>query len=156
MGGGGAGGAAACNGTITVAIDNGAPQTFASTCNGNGSDLTDTALGYVFAGGAVGSPHGIRIVGCTTAEPSAQGVIMEALDAGGAGTFTSGNTYYTDENGDAWGVPNDPFEMTLTKVEPTGGVIEGTFSVIATHGGNAAHSLSGSFHVCHVADLLAP
>jgi len=32
----------------------------------------------------------------------------------------------------------------------------GTFSVMVTHDGNAAHDLSGSFEVYRVPDMLAP
>jgi hypothetical protein len=46
--------------------------------------------------------------------------------------------------------------MTVTSIGPVGSYIDGAFDVVVSHGGNAAHSLAGSFHVCRVPDELVP
>jgi hypothetical protein len=149
-------GTGGCEGSIELAVDNGAAQKLTSTCNGYQSPDSTQAQGYAFSGGAVGSPSGVRIIGCQSVQPNAFGVIFQALMANGVGMYTKGSTTFIDQAGNSWGVDGDPFQMTITKYEPSGGVIEGTFNATATHGGNAAHSLTGSFHVCHVQDLMAP
>jgi hypothetical protein len=74
----------------------------------------------------------------------------------GPGTFTTGSARWTDSMGATWGVAGDPFQMIVTSIGPVGGYIDGTFDVVVSHGGNAAHSVAGSFHVCRVPDELAP
>jgi hypothetical protein len=137
-------------------VDNGALQHWSSNCASGWDPSATSAIGYAFAGGPVGAPHGIQIVGCKSAAAQSEGIQFRVLDAQGPGTYTMGSTQYTDTTGVTWGFDTDPFKVTLTKVESTGGVIEGTFSEFVTHGGSAAHSIAGSFHVCHVMDLLAP
>jgi hypothetical protein len=156
-GGANAGGAGGCVGTISLVVDNGAPIALGSSCSGAwGADKEKTPLGYEFAGGPVGAAHGVKLLGCVDASPNAQGIELDVLDAGGPGAFTQGTTQYTDALGNDWGVADDPFQVTITTLEPVGGAIDGSFHVTVTHGGNAAHGLDGTFHVCHVPDLLAP
>ncbi len=152
----GTGGAGACAGTIDVALDNGAPVHFTSVCYQTfGSTLTTQPVGYLFSGGAAGAPHGLDIVGCAGPGPQSQGLTLSALDAMGPGTYTMGSTTYTDAAGVTWGMSGDPFKLQVTKLEGVPGVIEGSFTVMASQG-SAAHLLQGTFHVCHVEDLLTP
>jgi hypothetical protein len=150
----GAGGSGGCGGAyIDVVADNGAPVDFASACNGS-QDMEPS--GHLFAGGPVGAPMGLTLSGCASMAPMSQGVSFTAFNAMMPGTYTSGTTQYTDASGVTWGMNGDPFSMTVTKLDPVGGAIDGTFTVTVTHGGSAAHNLTGKFHVCHVMDLFAP
>ena len=153
----GAGGSGGCDGHIDVTLDNGSPQHWASICNGSfDADKSDVAIGYAFSGGPVGAPHGLRIVGCATADPGSTGLTLSAFNADGPGAYIAGSTQYTDPSGGMWGTSGDFFHMTITRANLVGGIIEGSFSVIATQGGSAAHNLDGTFHVCHTPDLMAP
>jgi hypothetical protein len=154
----GAGGGSECSGYVDVVEDNGAPFHFASICQGFGLGSQKTASGYLFAGGPVGAPSGTKIIGCATMNASSPGIVLEAYDAMSPGTYSTGLTQYTDQGGSPWGFPNDPIEVKITKLEPVGGVIEGTFKATVSHvmNGNAAHNLTGTFHVCHTMDLFAP
>lgn len=146
-----------CRGRIDVTVDNGAPQRWASPCSGSfDASQANGAFGYAFSGGFFGAPHGIRVVGCATTAVGSRGVTLSALNAAGPGVYVEGSTQYTDPSGGMWGTSGDFFHMSITRADPVGGVIEGSFSVVATQGGSAAHNLAGTFHVCHTPDLLAP
>lgn len=152
-----AAGSTVCKGHIDVLIDNGAPQRWASPCSGSfDASKTRVAFGYAFSGGFFGAPHGIRVVGCATAASGSTGVTLSVLNANGPGVFVEGLTQYIDPSLGMWGTSGDFFHATITRADPVGGVIEGSFSVVATQGGSAAHTLDGTFHVCHTPDLLAP
>src|SRR6185503_6039955 len=156
-GGQGAGGGSACAGYIDLVEDNSAPKKLTSICQGSwGSSESTTAVGYSFSGGPFPGVQALEVAGCAGPGPKSQGIHLSASDAMNPGTYTKGTTFYTDTNGIDWGAANDPFKVTFTTIEAVGGVIEGTFSVIATHGGSAAHTVTGSFHVCRVQDELAP
>ena len=111
-------------------------------------DRLDRLRGVEQAGNLPGQPQGLRVVGCKTSAAKSEGVVLEALNANTVGTYTMGTPHYTDTNGMAWGTGADPFNMVVTKLGPAGQPIEGTFT--ATSG---AHSLTGSFHVCHGTDF---
>jgi hypothetical protein len=142
---------------MDVAADNGAPRHFASICaNSWGAGQTTTALGYKFEGGPAPGFEAMDVEGCASAAPTSEGVQLSATSATAPGTFTAGSVNYTDPNGTGWGVAGDPFSITFTRIDAVGGVIAGSFTATVTHGGNAAHSLSGTFQVCRVSDELAP
>lgn len=81
---------------------------------------------------------------------------MSVDKATAPGTFTVGSVNWTDQNGMQWSSAQFSPKVTITKLDPVGGAIEGTVSVMVTQGGNAAHTLDGAFHVCRVSDELAP
>jgi len=146
-----------CTGYLDVAADNGAPRRYASICaNSWGAAQTTSALGYRFEGGPAPGIEAMDVAGCASAAPSSEGVQLSARNASSPGTFTTGSVSYTDANGIQWGVPGDPLSITFTRIDAVGGVIAGSFTATVTHGGNAAHSLSGAFQVCRVNDELAP
>lgn len=156
-GAGGGTGGGSCSGYVDVAADNGAPTHYATFCSGGwGSGESSTAVGYLFEGGPAPGVQVFQIVGCLGAGPGSEGITLGVDDATAPGTYTKGSTQWIDPGGGAWGVEGDPFDVTITKLDPVGGVVEGTFSAMVTHGGNAAHALSGAFHVCRVSDMLAP
>lgn len=154
-GAGGEGGSGGCY--IDLVQDSAAPSHLTSICQGSfGADKSSEPVGYFISGGPFPGVHKLVIQGCADMGAQSHGIQLSADDAMGTGTFTMGTTYYTDLNGGDWGVAGDPFSMTVTKLEDVGGVIEGTFDVMVTHGGSAAYDVSGSFHACRVPDLLAP
>ena len=104
------------------------------------------------------APHGTRIQGCASSAANSPGIELQANDAVGPGTYTTATAYYTDSVGSTWGFANNPATVTITKFEVVGGVIEGSFTANVRHimNGNAAHSLTGTFHVCHTATQAAP
>jgi hypothetical protein len=154
---GGAGGAGGCIGSITVAIDGAAPVTLDHPCPGlTDSDVATSAFGYKYAGGPVGAPYGTRIAGCLMSAAGAEGLVLDVDSAMNAGAYTKGLATFTDANGATWGVGGDPFDVTISTYGDVGAAIDGSFTLMVTHGGNAAHGLVGTFHVCHAPDLLAP
>ena len=147
---------AGCAGWISVAADNRDAELFASICYGGwGADASTSAVGYIFAGGPYPGVEGLDVVGCANSNPQSPGITLSGSNVMSPGTFAAGMTSYTDVTG-SWGVAGDPFQMVITRLDSTGGVIEGTFNARVSHGGNAAHALTGSFHVCHVSDEYAP
>jgi len=153
----GGGGSSPCVGEVQVVEDNGSPQVFGSICQGAwGSEQTDKAVGYIFMGGPAPGAQGLVILGCAGPQAASPGITLAPTDALTPGTYTAGATSYTDSQGNTWGVSGDPFELTVTTLGDVGGSIVGTYSVMVTHGGNAAHDVSGSFDVCRVPNLLAP
>ena len=144
-----------CSGYIDVVEDNGAPVHWAAVCYGTwGAMSSTTAVGYLFSGGAPGA-QALRIEGCENSGDfvASPGILMSASNAMSPGTYTKGTTSYIDSMGMSWGIPGDGFSMTVTKLDPVGGSIDGTFSGFVSNGGNAAHSLTATFHVCRVPEL---
>ncbi len=150
-------GSGPCMGVVTATIDNGGPMTFASSCAGTwGASMTMTAAAWDFAGGPPPGTQGFVIDGCATAAMGSTGLQLAIKDAMSPGTYTTGMTQYTDASGKTWGVAGDAFKVTLTNIGPPGGAVDGMFSVTASQGGNAAHLVDGTFHVCRVNDELTP
>jgi hypothetical protein len=148
-----------CTGFIDVTQDKGAPMHWTSICfDGWGWPSSMTAVGWLLAGGAGPGAHSIDVEGCQNSGDlvASPGIHLSATNAMSPGTYTAGSITYTDSMSTPWGVPGDGFMMTVTKIDPVGGHIDGTFSGSVSHGGNAAHALAGSFHVCRVADELVP
>jgi hypothetical protein len=142
-----------------VVADNGPPVHWTSICWGSwGSMSSMSAVGYFFSGGPPPGTHALDVDGCENDGDlvASPGISLSATNATSAGTFAAGLAHWTDALGATWGVPGDPFKMTVTSIGPIGGYIDGTFDVVVSHGGSAAHSLAGSFHVCRVPDELAP
>jgi hypothetical protein len=115
-----------------------------------------TADGYIQAGGPAPGTENLNIDGCATSAANATGIHLNAPNASGPGAYTMGNTQYVDSMGISWGVPGDGFKMTVTQMDTVGGYIDGNFTVFVSKGGNAAHSIDGTFHVCRVKDQLVP
>lgn len=154
---GGAGGAGGCVGFLDVTADNGAPVHYGSVCADSfGSNESSTALGYVFSGGPAPGVQALTLLGCVSAAPKSEGIVLSLSDAVAPGTFTKGSVTWTDPGGIPWGVEGDPLSAVVTALGPVGGAIDGHFTAMVTHGGNAAHNVEGTFHVCRVNDLLAP
>ncbi len=144
-------------GFFDVVADNGAPVHYGSVCDGSwGANESTTALGYSFSGGPAPGFQALDLVGCVSAAPKSEGVFLSLANAMAPGTFTQGSVTWTDPSGQAWGVSGDSFSVVVTKVDGFGGSIDGHFDAMTTHGGNAAHDVSGTFHVCRVHDELAP
>jgi hypothetical protein len=144
---------------MELVVDNGAPEELPSSCAGTWGASSPEADGYYYAGGPPGAPHGLAIEGCASAMAKSVGVQFAATNGDGPGTYSMGTIQYTDGNGSTWGVSGDSFTLIVTQgpsFGTPGGAFDGTFTANVSHGGNAAHMLSGSFHVCHVHDLLAP
>jgi hypothetical protein len=83
-----------------------------------------------------------------------------ALNAGLSGTGTDNTVVasYTDKSSTMWQTQTTG-TMTVTSYGQPGQAIDGTFAVTVAPTGTdagAALSLSGSFHVCHRPDLIAP
>jgi hypothetical protein len=148
-----------CGGAIDLAVDNGAPVHWASICFGSwGSGSTTSAVGYFFSGGPAPGIQALDVEGCENSGDAvvSPGIRLSAPNAMTPGTYTMGSATYTDSMGVSWGAPGDAFKMTVTAIGPVAGHIDGSFSGFVSHGGNAVHSLDGSFHVCRVQDELAP
>jgi hypothetical protein len=120
-----------------------------------GGGVTKTAVGYRAGGGPPPGSYGTVLRGCTASAPMAQELDIAVMNASGPGQYTAGSVGYTDEMGKTW---NSTVSMTVTisSFGPVGGSIDGTLAIIVSQGGNAAHSLDGTFHVCRVPDFLAP
>jgi hypothetical protein len=144
-----------CMGSIDVAVDNGAPVHWTAICfNAWGSMWSQTAVGYLFSAGP--SPIGVRVEGCENSGDLTEspGIRLMTSNAMTPGTYTMGSIQFTPMAGMNWStLTGAPFEVKITKLDPVGGYIDGTFSgVVAAPGGG--HSLAGSFHVCRVEDQL--
>jgi hypothetical protein len=153
----GTGGGSACSGFIDVTEQGGAPQHFASICEGSwGSSETMTAVGYHFSGGVSPGLDEIQIGGCAGPGNNAPGLHLTTPKVTAPGTFMDGSATYTDANGGSWSTAADPYQVVITKLDGPGGVIEGTFTGSVTGPMDGKKSLTGSFHVCRVADENAP
>ena len=154
---GGAGGGSACSGFIDVSEDGGATQHFASICEGTwGSSETMTAVGYHFSGGAAPGADHLEIIGCASAGAKSAGLHLTTPKVDAPGTFTDGSASYTNSMGAGWSTGFDPYKIVITKLGPPGGVIEGTFTLSVTGPTDSMKKLTGTFHVCRVADQNAP
>ena len=118
--------------------------------------MTTSPVGYIFSGDPAPGVQRFNIAGCASASPNAEGIYLSLDNASTPGTYSGGSTSFTDAGGIMWGVVGDPLEVTLTTFQQVGGAVDGSFKATVTHGGNAAHFVSGSFHVCRVQDELAP
>ena len=153
----GAGGSSACAGYVDVAEDGAAKQHFASICMGSwGSAETMTAVGYHFAGGVAPGADEIDIHGCATAANSSPGLLLRTPKVTAPGTFLDGEADYVDSVGTPLATAGDPYKIVITRLDPPGGVIEGTFDLKVTGPTDAKKTLTGSFHVCRVADENVP
>ena len=153
----GAGGSSACAGYIDVTENGAAKQHLASICMGSwGSSETMTAVGYHFAGGEAPGVDEIDIHGCATAGNSSPGLLLRTPKVTAPGTFLDGEADYVDAAGSPLSTAGDPYKIVITKLDPPGGVIEGTFDLEVTGPTDAKKTLTGSFHVCRVADENVP
>jgi len=163
LGAGGTGGA--CEGHVELTVDNGAPHHLTSRCSGGWNpQMWPQPLGYLIEGGIVPPVDGgvalggarLAIFGCASAAPQTEGVELLAYDVTGPGSYTVGLVRYTDAGGLAWGIMSDPFVLDVAKLGAVGDSIEGTVEATVSQGGNAAHGLAGSFHVCRAPDEVVP
>ncbi len=153
----GTGGGSGCVGFIDVTENNEAKLHFGSICAGdNGSAETMTAVGYHFAGGAFPGADELRIDGCSTTAQGSPGLRLRTSKAAANGTFTDGDASYTDASSTPFSTAGDPYSVVITKFDPPGGVIEGTFAATVTGPTDGKKTLTGTFHVCHVKDELVP
>ncbi|MEP7119676.1 MAG: hypothetical protein ABJE95_02155 [Byssovorax sp.] len=153
----GAGGGNACSGYIDLTENNEVKMHFPSICMGSwGSNETMTAVGYHFAGGAAPGADEIDIHGCATTGAGSAGLLLRTPKVTAPGTFLDGDASYTDAAGVQLSSSADPYKIVITKLDPPGGVIEGTFDVTVTSPTDAKKTLVGSFHVCRVADENVP
>jgi hypothetical protein len=127
--------------------------------------MSPQALGYLIEGGVVPPPVDggasldgprLQMFGCVSATQASEGVELLAYDVSGPGSFTVGVVLYTDAAGTAWGLMSDPFVLDVTRIGAVGDSIEGTVKANVSRGGNAAHELAGSFHVCRAPDESVP
>jgi hypothetical protein len=146
-------------------VDNGAPQHLTSVCSGgwNPQD-SPQPVGFLIEGGVVppddggvslGGPR-LEMWGCVSIAPQSEGVELLAYDVSGAGSYTVGLVSYTDAGGASWGMMSDPKVIDVTQLGPVGDPIDGTVTATVSQGGDAAHHLTGSFHVCRAPDELVP
>jgi hypothetical protein len=153
----GAGGSSACAGYIDLTENNEAKLHFGSICMGSwGSSETMTAVGYHFAGGAAPGADEIDIDGCATTGANAPGLHLRTPKVSAPGTFLDGAADYTDAAGVPFSTAGDPYKIVITKLDPPGGVIEGTFELTVTGPTDGKKTLTGAFHVCRVGDENVP
>jgi hypothetical protein len=153
----GTGGSGACSGFIDVTETGGVPQHFASICAGSwGSSETMTAVGFHFAGGAAPGADEIDINGCATAAAGSAGLHLRTPKVSAPGTFLDGDADYVDAAGVPLSSAADPYKIVITKLDQPGGVIEGTFDLTVTGPTDGKKALTGTFHVCRVANEDAP
>ena len=146
-----------CAGYLDLVADNGAPRHYTSICQGSwGNNQSTTAVGYRFSGGPFPGVTAIDINGCKGPNANSEGASLSAHDAMGPGTYPGSTVSYTDSFGTVWSSPGYPASIVLTRVDPVGGVIEGSFTASVTHGSDSRSELKGTFHVCRVPDELAP
>jgi hypothetical protein len=159
---GGAGGGGACQGFIDVDEDNEPLESMlTASCPGEwGSTTSSTADGFLEQGGPAGAPAYLTIAGCAS---NGNGklvltVIVSDLNPTLVGTYANGTVTYVDPGGASYDTSINPFKLVVTEFEDTpGGVADGTFAVEVSNGGSTlAHSLTGTFHVCHVPDEDVP
>lgn len=156
---GAGGGGGGCSGSISLVMDNGAPQVFSSACAGMWNPpMEKSAIGYIVSGGPAPGIENLILGGCATPAENSEGLSFSVTKATSPGVYTDGLTQYIDPNGSPWGFAGNPFELTVDKLGDTGDSIDGSFKVIVTHvpNGNAAHTITGTFHVCRVLDELVP
>jgi hypothetical protein len=161
-GGGGAGGGGACQGYIDVDED-GQPleSMLTASCPGEwGSSTSSTADGFLEQGGPAGAPAYLTVAGCASNGNGklVLSVIVSDLNPSLVGTYTNGTVTYADPSGASYDMSENPFKLVVTQAgSAPDGLIDGTFAVEASNGGSTlAHSLTGSFHVCHVPDEDVP
>lgn len=155
-GSGGAGGGP-CVGSVDMQVDSGAVQHLTADCANTWNPTMSThPEGYVFSGGPSPGIENLVLVGCVSAAPMSEGIVLSASNAMSPGTYTKGAPQYTDPGGVTWGVNGDSFKLTVDTFGAVGEPIAGGFFMVVTHGGNAAHTVKGNFHVCRVPDALAP
>jgi hypothetical protein len=162
-GAGGAGGA--CVGYVDLVVDDGAPQHLTSVCSsGWNPQKALQPFGFIIEGGVVppddggvslGGPR-LEMWGCVSVAPDSEGVELLAYDVSGPGAYTVGLVSYTDAGGTSWGTMSDPIAIDVTELGVVGAPIEGTVTATVSHGGDAAHKVTGSFHVCRAPDELVP
>jgi len=150
-----------CPGSLMeVIVDNGAPQTFKSFCAMTGYNPTASAepIAYVFAGGPPPGINALTIAACAGAGMVSEGVRMAINDVSSPGTYSNGVFQYWDPSGSVWSFQPFPFKVNIGNFGPVGSFVDGGFSATVTHvmNGNAAHTLQGKFHICHVPDELVP
>ncbi len=115
-----------------------------------------TAVGYHFAGGPFPGADQIEIVGCAGTGTNAAGLHLSTPMVTAPGTFLDGSATYTDAKGASFSTGLDPYQVVITKLDPPGGVIEGTFTGSVTGPTDAKKSLTATFHVCRVGDENTP
>jgi hypothetical protein len=121
-----------------------------------GSNETMTAVGYHFAGGAAPGADEIDMNGCAGTGNNAAGLQFQTPKVTAPGTFLDGAVSYTDAAGVTLSTAGDAYKMVITRLDPPGGVIEGTFDATVTGPTDAKRTLTGTFHVCRVANEDAP
>lgn len=141
------------DGYIELSVAGAEPVLLKSVCRHSGwtygRDETSMSLGFYTLGA-----KGINIAGCLTASTEkGVGVLASSHGTPAVGTFTEGGSNYIDEEGNHYGYQGAPTTFTVTKLEPTGGMIEGSFASAVTAGYPDMIPLSGTFRVCHVTDV---
>lgn len=94
----------------------------------------------------------MEILGCAGAGSNAAGLHLSTPMVTAPGTFLDGSANYTDAKGVTFSSGLDPYQVVITRLDPPGGVIEGTFKLSVTGPTDAKRSLTGTFHVCRVSD----
>jgi hypothetical protein len=146
---------------MELVVDGAAPVELAYACNGNSAYPmvpSDRASGYLWTS----MPQGVVIVGCHSNIAAGVGFAMYSPGATGTGTFTMGgamggwDVLTTDDSPDVWGYTGDTQSITITSFGEVGEPIVGTFSATVSNIKNfATRAVSGSFHVCRTADVMA-
>jgi hypothetical protein len=141
---------------IELSIDGGEPLLLTSVCTGkywkNGQGETEGPVGFYTTNPV------IAFVGCLSPDPESLGVLVYGSGPPAVTTYEGGSANFIDEDGDLWGYTfSSETTVTITVLEPTGGVIEGSFETEVTSiSGKEKLPLSGAFRVCHVTDVLPP
>jgi hypothetical protein len=121
-----------------------------------GSNETMTAVGYHFAGGAAPGADEIDIHGCATSGNNSPGLLLRTPKVTAPGTFLDGEADYVDAAGVPLSTAGDPYKIVITRLDPPGGVIEGTFDATVTGPTDGKKTVTGTFHVCRVGDQDVP
>ncbi len=114
------------------------------------------ALGYLVepqfppAGGA---GNNLDVYGCATNSPASQGLALIAVNATGPGTFSTADAVYQDGMGHTWTATGGGVTLTVQKLDPVGGSIEGSFEgTMSADDDPTPVSFVGTFQVCHTQD----
>jgi hypothetical protein len=145
-------------GAIDLDVDDAGTRHFPAACAGVSPSMAKAAVGYLVEGGAAPGAHDLHVAGCASADAGAEGVALTIPQVLAAGMFASGDATYTPPMGSTWTtMDGGAFALSLTKLGPVGDTIEGTFTAsVSPPMSQASHALSGWFHVCHAADVIAP
>lgn len=142
-------GGACADGTIELTNP---PQLSLDSVCGWGSAWTSRPTAYFLTGGP-GAAGLLVIEGCL-GDSNIQLRMTVVVD--GPGTYTSGNAFFQDPNGQTWESTSVGFLLTLDALEKVGGSVDGTAKLELANADGTILDLPAVFHVCRVEDENLP